>query len=288
MDGKMQIKFMTYNVWCREDVVVHKRMKAIGEHVRKHSPDVIFFQEVTPYIHSIFESFAWWKSYHCSPVPPEDQTGNRHFCLMMSKLRLQGYARWKFGTSPTGKCYLEADITPGPASSTQPIRIATTQLECPVPPESMHLRERYMQAKHAVSALSSADNVVFGGDMSWDDDADLPFPLHNGWFDAWAKLTCGTDSYSGWTCDSFWVEKLGEFNGHIVHEPWTKKRSDRFLCKLQDYTLKTIQLIDGGQGFGGFGPVHGIRYTNYRTCIISDVALRQSCHRGLVLTIVPK
>ncbi|XP_044354084.1 uncharacterized protein [Triticum aestivum] len=187
MDGKRQIKFMTYNVWCREDVVVHRRMKAIGDHVREHSPDVIFFQEVTPYINSIFESFAWWKSYYCSPVPPEDQTGNRHFCLMLSKLRLQGYARWKFGTSPTGKCYLEADITPGPASSTKRIHIATTQLECPVPPESMHLRERYMQAKHAVSSLSSADNVVLGGDMSWDDDADLPFPLPTGWCDAWEK-----------------------------------------------------------------------------------------------------
>jgi tyrosyl-DNA phosphodiesterase 2 len=85
----------------------------------------------------------------------------------LSKLPMESYARWKFGTSPTCKCYIEAEITP---ESMKPIRIATTQLECPVPPASMHLRERHVQARHAVSALSSANNVVFGGDMSWDDD----------------------------------------------------------------------------------------------------------------------
>ncbi|VAH84920.1 unnamed protein product [Triticum turgidum subsp. durum] len=271
---------MTYNVWCREDLVVHKRMKAIGDLVQEHSPDVIFFQEITPYIHSIFESFAWWKDYHCSPVPTEGQ-----FCLMLSKLRMESYARWKFGTSPTGKCYLEADIVPGPPSLMKPIRIATTELECPVPPAWMHLRERYTQAKHAVSALSSADNVVLGGDMSWDDDADLPFPLPGGWCDAWEELIRERGSYYSWTYDSFWVEKVWEFNGHIVHRPWTKKRSDRFVCKLQDYTLNTIQLIEGNHGFEAFGR---IRCTNYTTCNHEDLALHASCHRGLVLTIVPK
>ncbi|KAI4967201.1 hypothetical protein ZWY2020_029530 [Hordeum vulgare] len=102
---------------------------------------------------------------------------------------MKSYARWTFGTSRTGKCYLEAEITP---ESMKPITIATTQLECPVPPASMYLRERQMQARHAVSALSSAGNVVFGGDMSWDDDADLPFPLPAGWADAWVELKRGT------------------------------------------------------------------------------------------------
>ncbi|KAI4965615.1 hypothetical protein ZWY2020_051282 [Hordeum vulgare] len=171
-DRMKQIKFMTYNVWCREDVVVYKRMKVIGDHVKEHSPDVIFFQEITPYIHSIFESFAWWEDYHCSPVPTDDQAETRHFCLMLSKIPMKSYARWTFGTSRTGKCYLEAEIRP---ESMTPITIATTQLECPVPPASRYVRERQMQARHAVSALSSAGNVVFGGDMSWDDDADLLF-----------------------------------------------------------------------------------------------------------------
>ncbi|XBI32160.1 hypothetical protein VPH35_055643 [Triticum aestivum] len=251
MDGEMQIKFMTYNVWSRDDVVVYERMKVTGDLVGQHSPDVILFQEITPYIHSIFESFPWWKDYHCSPVPPEEQTVNHPFCLMLSKLPMESYARWKFGTSPTGKCYLEADITPG---SMKPIRIATTQLECPVPPAS----------KHAVSALNSGDNVVFGGDMSWDDKADLPFPLPEGWGDAWGKLRRGTAESDSWTFCSLWVEQARDFNGYKFPN-------------LGDYTLKTIELIGGGH------------LEIYCTKDSSHyVRMVPSCHRGLVLTILPK
>jgi tyrosyl-DNA phosphodiesterase 2 len=70
----------------------------------------------------------------------------------------------------------------------KPIRIATTQLECPSLPAPMHCMERYMQAEHAMAALGSSKNVVFGGDMSWDDNTDLPFPLPAGWADAWTKI----------------------------------------------------------------------------------------------------
>ncbi|XBI32161.1 hypothetical protein VPH35_055644 [Triticum aestivum] len=272
MDGEKGIKFMTYNVWSREDVAVYTRMKAIGDLVRDDSPDVIFFQEVTPYIQSIFESFPWWEEYNSSPVPPEEQTGNHHFCLMLSKLPMERYARWKFATSPTGKCYLEADITP---RNMYPIRIATTHLECPVPPASMHLRDRYMQAKHVVSALSSAGNVVFGGDMSWDDDADLPFPLPEGWGDAWVKLGRSTALSHSWTYSSFWVEKPREFNGHKFPS-YSGKRSDRFVCKLQDYTVKTIGRI-GGDNLGIYCTKDSVE----------SLPIMPSCHRGLVLTIVP-
>ncbi|KAG0478997.1 hypothetical protein HPP92_013716 [Vanilla planifolia] len=49
------IKIMSYNVWFREDVEVVKRMETIGKLILQHRPDVIFFQEVTPLIYSIFE-----------------------------------------------------------------------------------------------------------------------------------------------------------------------------------------------------------------------------------------
>lgn len=39
-----QVKFLTYNVWSREDAVVHVRMQAIGKLVLFHKPDVILFQ----------------------------------------------------------------------------------------------------------------------------------------------------------------------------------------------------------------------------------------------------
>lgn len=38
------MKILSYNVWFREDLELHKRMKAIGDLVQLHSPDLICFQ----------------------------------------------------------------------------------------------------------------------------------------------------------------------------------------------------------------------------------------------------
>ncbi|KAJ0787757.1 putative Endonuclease/exonuclease/phosphatase superfamily [Helianthus annuus] len=41
-------------------------MRAIGDIIQLHSPDVICLQEVTPDIYAIFQRSNWWKSYTCS------------------------------------------------------------------------------------------------------------------------------------------------------------------------------------------------------------------------------
>ena len=38
------IKILSYNIWFREDLEVHKRMKAVGDLIQQHSPDIICFQ----------------------------------------------------------------------------------------------------------------------------------------------------------------------------------------------------------------------------------------------------
>lgn len=42
--GLNTLKILTYNVWFREDLEMHKRMKALGDLVQQHWPDVICFQ----------------------------------------------------------------------------------------------------------------------------------------------------------------------------------------------------------------------------------------------------
>uniref|UniRef100_R7W6J7 Endonuclease/exonuclease/phosphatase domain-containing protein n=1 Tax=Aegilops tauschii TaxID=37682 RepID=R7W6J7_AEGTA len=108
-DPKNEIKFMTYNVWSREDIVLYRRMQAISRLIYHHSPDVIFFQEITPYILRIFQSFSWWKEYHSSPISQEQQK-EKNFCMMLSKVPLENYACWKFATTATGKSYLEPRV----------------------------------------------------------------------------------------------------------------------------------------------------------------------------------
>jgi tyrosyl-DNA phosphodiesterase 2 len=41
---KKVIKVMTYNLWFREDLELRKRMKAIGDLIQHHNPDLICFQ----------------------------------------------------------------------------------------------------------------------------------------------------------------------------------------------------------------------------------------------------
>ncbi|GJN11659.1 hypothetical protein PR202_ga29863 [Eleusine coracana subsp. coracana] len=146
--NKKQIKFLTYNVWRRGDVMLYKRMKAIGDLVVEHKPDVVFFQEVSPDIRDIFESFAWWKEYYCKTVPGPD-------VLLLSKLPLSTpYVEFEtFVRPPTD--HVMADIKPSPAAGARPIRVATAQLERPNPPSSMHFRDRYKQAQHAVADLNT-------------------------------------------------------------------------------------------------------------------------------------
>ncbi|CAL5086507.1 unnamed protein product [Urochloa decumbens] len=251
MANKGEIKFMTYNVWCREDVVLYSRMKAIGRLVQQHQPDVI--------------------------------------CFQVSKLPLKNFARWRFANSPTGRCYFEADIHPEPEAAGKtppPIRVATAQLEPPTPPAAMHCMERYVQAEHAVSALGSAENVVFGGDMSWDDNTDLPFPLAAGWVDAWAQIppppTLSSNAHYGTTCGGDRIDGV-DFRGGSVVGPW--KRSDRFVCKLKDYELRSLKVISGDTIKKG--PVQSTPPWTGRVITWKWNSGPVSGHYGLVLTIGP-
>jgi tyrosyl-DNA phosphodiesterase 2 len=170
-----------------------------------------------------------------------------HFATSLSQFSrhpLKNYECRRSYCVPSG--YLTAYIDPEPTVM-KPIHLATTQLERPIPPASMRFFERYSGAKKVLADLSGEKNVVFGGDMSWDDKADMPFPLREGWVDA----ACSLERKS-WTYDAFWNEKAEEFNGCVDYESM-KKRSDRFVCKLQDYKLNSIQVI-------GDEPV-GVEYT---------------------------
>ncbi|OEL29682.1 hypothetical protein BAE44_0009298 [Dichanthelium oligosanthes] len=142
MEPPRQVKFLTYNIWSREVMVVRARMEAVGCLVRT--------QEVTPHIHRIFQSHDWWKWYTCSPVEEESIASGQHFCLLLSKLQTESFCRRPFANSSSRRCYLEARVNLG--GGMKPIHVATAHLESPVPPSPMRCVERPTQAEHAVSA----------------------------------------------------------------------------------------------------------------------------------------
>ena len=93
----------------------------------------------------------------------------------------------------------------------------------------MHSEERIAQAKEAVNFLKKFPNVVFCGDMNWDEK----FPLSDGWIDAWADLRPGEN---GWTYDTVSNPMLS------CNRP-LQKRLDRFICNLCDFKLNAIIMI---------------------------------------------
>ena len=74
-----------------------------------------------------------------------------------------------------------ADIDAGGGTK---LVIATSHLEspCPAPPrwDQMYSKERVAQAKESLNLLKDSPNVIFGGDMNWDDKLDGAFPLPDG------------------------------------------------------------------------------------------------------------
>ncbi|XP_073005855.1 uncharacterized protein [Typha latifolia] len=258
------IKIMSYNVWP-EDIEIHARMKSISSLILKHSPDVVFFQEITPEIYEIFRSFKWGKLYNCSVSPDEAET-KKYFPMLLSKLPAE-FLNCKQFRKATGKEIIIAKIEP--PGLTKEFLVANIHMKSPAFPE-MHKEERTAQAEEAIKLLDIARNVVFGGDMNWDDESDGRFPLLDGWVDAWTELKGGSGE-DGWTFDT-------RANPMLKGHRKLQKRLDRFMCKLRDFRMVSVEMI-------GLDAIAGLyaenKYGKMAPVLPSD-------HFGLLLTICTK
>ncbi|KAK4792263.1 hypothetical protein SAY86_022698 [Trapa natans] len=262
------LKILSYNVWFREDLELHSRMKAIGELIELHSPEFICFQEVTPTIYEIFHQSGWWKLYQCS-VSVEDSYARPYFCMQLSKFPVKSFTCKPFKNSIMGRemCITKLEI---------PLVVATSHLEspCPAPPkwDQMYSKERVDQAKELIPLLDGSPNVIFAGDTNWDDKLDGNFPLCDGWVDVWTHLRPGE---KGWTYDT-------KSNKMLSGNRTLQKRLDRIMCKLQDFRVAEIEMI-------GLEAIPGLSYCKEKKVgkEIKKLVLPvlPSDHYGLLLTI---
>lgn len=161
----------------------------------------------------------------------------------------------------------------------KPLVLATSHLEspCPGPPkwDQMFSRERVEQANEAIEILRANANVVFGGDMNWDDKLDGRFPLPDKWVDVWEVLKPGD---SGFTYDT-------KANPMLSGNRTLQKRLDRILCRLDDYKLGGIEMV-------GKEAIPGLSYVKEKKVRgeIKELELPvlPSDHFGLLLTLSPK
>lgn len=154
--------------------------------------------------------------------------------------------------------------------------VATSHLEspCPGPPkwDQMYSKERVEQANVAINILQKHPNVIFGGDMNWDDKLDGQFPLPDGWIDVWRELRPTED---GWTYDT-------KSNQMLSGNRTLRKRLDRFVCNLHDFKVSGVEMI-------GVEAIPGLSYIKEKTVRkekkLLDLPVLPSDHYGLILTI---
>ncbi|XP_062013532.1 uncharacterized protein LOC133729920 isoform X1 [Rosa rugosa] len=270
--GSNTLKVLTYNVWFREDLEMHKRMKAIGDLVLQHCPDVICFQEVTPDIYDIFQQSNWWKMYQCS-IPNQMAISQPYFCMQLSKLQVKAFSCRPFSYSAMGR---ELCVTQVEVQGDKHLVVATSHLEspCPGPPkwDQMYSKERVDQAKEALNFLKKNPNVIFCGDMNWDDKLDGQVPLPDNWIDAWVELRPGED---GLTYDT-------KSNQMLSGNRSLRKRLDRFFCCLHDFRVSKIEMI-------GTKAIPGLSYIKEKKVKGEikklELPVLPSDHYGLLLTI---
>ncbi|KAL3696801.1 hypothetical protein R1sor_010877 [Riccia sorocarpa] len=263
------IVILSYNVWFREDLELQSRMNAIGNLILQHQPHVICFQEVTANIYNVFQKSNWWRLYQCS-VPPAQSSKRAYFCMQMSRLPVLNFHRNPFNNSIMGRELCMADLDDGRGGQ---LVVATTHLEspCPAPPtwNQMYTKERVTQANEALRLMKDLPNVVFGGDMNWDDKSDGAPPLPKAWFDPWLKLH---PNEPGLTYDS--KANLMLTGSRL------QKRLDRFFCHLNNFKVESLEMV-------GTHAIPGLTYLKERK-VKKEVQMQTlpvypSDHFGLLL-----
>ncbi|KAJ0964751.1 hypothetical protein J5N97_025889 [Dioscorea zingiberensis] len=177
--------------------------------------------------------------------------------FQLSKLRVENFMSKPFLKSSMGREICAAEIDVG---SNKTLVVATSHLES-LPPNS---EKRVFQAKEALRFLEQFPNVIFGGDMNWDEYTDDDFPLGGDWTDAWAKLK----GEPGWTYDT-------KSNTMLKGNRPLQKRLDRFICKLEDFRMMNVEMI-------GNEAIPDLSYRKNQKMVLP---VFPSDHYGLILTI---
>ncbi|KAK9803621.1 hypothetical protein WJX72_006035 [[Myrmecia] bisecta] len=266
--GAGKLTLLTYNVWFAEDVALKERMAGIGRIVEeKGYPHFICFQEMTPNIYVMLSKAAWWSRYTASPM----EHSSYFTTLLFRKADVAVSAPLCF--VPFAKSVMGRGIhMVGARVGRHSVRVATSHLESMCGWNQTYSAERCAQAKQALTLLDGAQepNVLYAGDMNWDESKDGQLPVPHGWQDAWTSLKPGDP---GLTYDPKANPMLGPYNR-------IRKRLDRVFAKLANWRLEGIEMV-------GTRAIPGVTYQKQSKKGPSTLPVLPSDHFGLFLTLAP-
>eukprot|EP00494_Astrolonche_serrata_P024244 UN24502 len=149
-----------------------ERINAIGNAIVCSEADVVALQEVTMNILKLLWCSAWWQQgkWNCS-LPTSKPVEAAYFTIIISKHKFVGKPSMiTFPSSVMGRNLTTVDIK----FENRIITVATVHLESPVGPwaggrKDLFSPERKKQIQTAFRELEGRENVIFGGDMNWND-----------------------------------------------------------------------------------------------------------------------
>ena len=195
---------LSYNLWFREDVAIMERMQAISDVVSNISgglPDVICFQEVTPFIYNVLSSAPWWRQYTVRPSAIE-ATRASYFTALLWKTSLVSsnagtgggmntdgangrsssssgkYASLPFENSRMGRDLKAVSLKKEGIR----LRVATSHFESPTGWNKLNSEPRVLQCREALNLLDGMEgDSVLIGDLNWTEKNDGGPPLPPQW-----------------------------------------------------------------------------------------------------------
>lgn len=224
----MTLKILTFNIWFSEFEMV-RRMRAIGNIISDHKPNLVALQEMTQAHWRVcssdptFEAFIWNE-------PPTDAP---YFTMIGSSCCWQSQpTRHPFEVSHMGRDLLFGAVSP---PSQYPLTFATSHFE-----SLNNAKARRSQINETLKLLDGPDDVVFCGDTNIDEALDGEVQPPAPWVDAWVALRPGVPGY---TFDAKKNTMLA------AADEWARStnamiRFDRFWARLQNYKLASVKLLD--------------------------------------------
>ena len=246
-------------------------MRGIGDIIAAEQPHVVCLQEVRSDIQALLSRQPFWKDFDVSSA------GHGYYTLLLIRKPLRAGPpplRSQFQNSGQGR-----DLTRGGLALGGGLRLiaATAHLESWCGPQATFSRQRVEQMRESLRVLDSevssapfggVGNVLFAGDVNWDDDGDgdLARLLPPGWVDTWQALH---PTQAGHTYD-------GPANAMLMNR--LRKRLDRVLCRLRDYEPAEVRMV-------GTKPLPGVFYDKqFRDGGSKRLPVLPSDHFGLVFT----